>query len=323
MNTKVYSITYFIFAITLSFYALGVFAIEVEISAHVPGCGDEIIETSRGEQCEGLNLDGATCSSLGYDTGNVVCNTACTFDVSSCTYRTTSSGSSSKKVTFLSDIFGEQGEGVLIFSGKAIPNSWVIVLNGNRYFHSTLADKDGNFRTAVTQHPGGDYSFVFYSISENQGISAPSYFETNLENKNIIEIKNISIPVAILIPQEEFRNQELFSLPKATYTQLAPLVEYFYPDQIFINEEELSIFRYLLKHLDVSDTTNISFIDLVKNSSRLDDFVSPVICFNDPKNREIFSVYSGNSIDLKTRVEYQTIPRWKKILLKLRNLVIT
>jgi hypothetical protein len=320
MNGKVYSTTYFIFALTLSFYALGVFAIDVEVIANVPGCGDGTIQTSRGEQCEGTNLNEATCRSLGYDTGNVACNTACTFDVSACTYRTSNSGS--KRVSFLPDIFGEQGEGVLILSGTATPNSWVIVLNGNRYFHSTLADERGNFRTAVTQYPGGKYDFVFYSVSEDTGISSPSYFETNLENKNIIEIKNISIPKTILIPQEEFQNQNIFSLPKSSYSQLAPLVEYFYPQQLFVNENELSLFKYLVKHLDTSDTANVSFVDLVKNYSLVSDYVSPVICFNDPKNREVLSIYSEDYKDLRTRVEYRTLPRWKKVLLNLRNLIL-
>lgn len=47
-----------------------------------PDCGDGLITGA--EQCENGNLDGATCISLGYQTGMLTCSAACLFDVSGC-----------------------------------------------------------------------------------------------------------------------------------------------------------------------------------------------------------------------------------------------
>src|SRR3989338_8135473 len=45
-------------------------------------CGDDIVEGS--EDCEGSNLNGKACASLGYAGGDLTCDIACTFDTSSC-----------------------------------------------------------------------------------------------------------------------------------------------------------------------------------------------------------------------------------------------
>ncbi len=48
----------------------------------VPQCGDSIIDP--GEDCEGENLGGAICESLGLGEGTLECNADCTFDTSGC-----------------------------------------------------------------------------------------------------------------------------------------------------------------------------------------------------------------------------------------------
>ncbi len=48
-----------------------------------PGCGNNIIEAGS-EQCEGANLNGATCMSLGFLQGDVSCNSSCQYDTSMC-----------------------------------------------------------------------------------------------------------------------------------------------------------------------------------------------------------------------------------------------
>lgn len=45
-------------------------------------CGNEIIEG--GEDCEGENLNGQTCIGLGYVSGTLTCDIACSFDTSAC-----------------------------------------------------------------------------------------------------------------------------------------------------------------------------------------------------------------------------------------------
>jgi hypothetical protein len=45
-------------------------------------CGDALIQGS--ESCDGDNLDGATCASLGFLEGQLSCNTTCRFDQTDC-----------------------------------------------------------------------------------------------------------------------------------------------------------------------------------------------------------------------------------------------
>lgn len=45
-------------------------------------CGDGFIDA--GEQCDGANLGGMTCSGLGHDQGTLACTASCTFDESGC-----------------------------------------------------------------------------------------------------------------------------------------------------------------------------------------------------------------------------------------------
>lgn len=46
-------------------------------------CGNEQIDAL--EQCDGAALDGASCSSLGYDAGTLACGADCQFDLATCT----------------------------------------------------------------------------------------------------------------------------------------------------------------------------------------------------------------------------------------------
>jgi hypothetical protein len=62
-------------------------------------CGNKIINT--GEDCDGTNLNGKSCISLGYAGGTLKCSSACRFDTSSCTInnQTNSTGNYSGNYT--------------------------------------------------------------------------------------------------------------------------------------------------------------------------------------------------------------------------------
>src|SRR5690242_13529784 len=47
------------------------------------GCGDGVVDAD--EQCDGSNLDGATCVSRGFASGTLSCTASCHFDTSQCT----------------------------------------------------------------------------------------------------------------------------------------------------------------------------------------------------------------------------------------------
>lgn len=48
-----------------------------------PVCGDNAVN-SAGEQCDGSDLGGTTCVSLGFGSGSLACNSECQFDTNSC-----------------------------------------------------------------------------------------------------------------------------------------------------------------------------------------------------------------------------------------------
>jgi hypothetical protein len=57
-------------------------AADVQVTAIVPGCGDGIVST--GEQCDGANLNGASCATVGFSSGTLSCSTLCTFVTDAC-----------------------------------------------------------------------------------------------------------------------------------------------------------------------------------------------------------------------------------------------
>ncbi len=51
-------------------------------SVKISVCGDGVVEGP--EDCEGEDLNGETCQSLGYESGTLQCDIACDFDTSDC-----------------------------------------------------------------------------------------------------------------------------------------------------------------------------------------------------------------------------------------------
>ncbi len=47
-------------------------------------CGDSLIQDEHGEECDGTNLDGASCTELGYYGGTPLCTGTCTLDIAPC-----------------------------------------------------------------------------------------------------------------------------------------------------------------------------------------------------------------------------------------------
>ena len=53
------------------------------VSGALPECGDDLVNLA-GEQCDGLDLDGYSCESLGHLSGILSCDASCDFDISGC-----------------------------------------------------------------------------------------------------------------------------------------------------------------------------------------------------------------------------------------------
>ncbi len=75
-----------ILCLSLGFFAFSLVSradIDVQVTATVEGCGDGAI--GAGEECDGANLNGASCVSQGFDGGTLSCGTFCLFNTTSCT----------------------------------------------------------------------------------------------------------------------------------------------------------------------------------------------------------------------------------------------
>jgi len=53
----------------------------------LPTCGDDVVNVA-GEQCDGADLGGSSCGSLGLAGGTLACTAGCRFDTSACTHGT-------------------------------------------------------------------------------------------------------------------------------------------------------------------------------------------------------------------------------------------
>ena len=56
----------------------------LDTSVCLSRCGDDVIQTTFGEQCEGDDLAAETCETLGLGAGTLGCNAACRYDTSAC-----------------------------------------------------------------------------------------------------------------------------------------------------------------------------------------------------------------------------------------------
>ena len=59
----------------------------------ISSCGNNFVDGS--DQCDGIDLDNQTCSSQGFLSGTLSCNSDCTFNTSSCVTSTNTNGGSS------------------------------------------------------------------------------------------------------------------------------------------------------------------------------------------------------------------------------------
>src|SRR3989344_6781100 len=74
----------FFFTIILTSLLWGqVFAANINATVKIGLCGDGVVDSS--EECDGANLNGASCSSRGFTSGTLSCSSSCEFNTSSCT----------------------------------------------------------------------------------------------------------------------------------------------------------------------------------------------------------------------------------------------
>ncbi|MSU74358.1 hypothetical protein EXS57_01095 [Candidatus Kaiserbacteria bacterium] len=215
----------FSIALYLAVFSLpfSVSAITVEITATVPGCGDGVIGI--GEQCEGSNLGGRSCTSLGFTGGSLSCTSACTFNTSQCT---TSSGGGG----------GGGGGGSppsipatnVVFTGKAYPKSTIVLLKDAQVTATTIAGADANFQVTISGISGGNYIFSVYS-EDNKGIRSSLFtFPISVASGVTTKVGNIFIAPTIAVDKSEVKRGDNIAI----FGQSTPVSEI----TISVNSEE-------------------------------------------------------------------------------------
>jgi hypothetical protein len=175
--------------ILLAFPILGR-ALSVEITATVPGCGDTTI--GPGEQCEGANLGGATCASLGYARGTLRCAANCMFDRSQCGMQVSSGGGG-----YLGSFMG-----TVAFFGDAYANSPVVLLKDGQIVSTVAANAQGAFQATVTDLAPGDYMFTAYAV-DTRGVQSPLLgFPVSAQRGGISKVTGIALPPSINVIQD-------------------------------------------------------------------------------------------------------------------------
>ncbi|MFH1745161.1 MAG: hypothetical protein ABH881_03260 [bacterium] len=151
----------------------------VTITVKISVCGDD--EKDYGEECDGTDLGGATCSSRGFLSGTLACMVACDYDDSGCSNvpscgdnvcnGSEDCGSCSADCGQCPGGGGGGGGGgsvavpvatSVIFSGRAYPKSSVTLLKDAQIAATTVAGADANFQISLSGISGGNYIFSLY-----------------------------------------------------------------------------------------------------------------------------------------------------------------
>lgn len=197
--------------------AMAARASSVTVSATVvQTCFNGTIEAP--EQCDGVNLNGATCGSLGYATGTLACRPNCTFDTSGC-----SLPSGGRRV-----ISGGGGDfGIPLtgatFSGRAYPGSTVTLLKNADVAARTVAGSNASFNISLSGLSAATYVFSLYSEDANGNRSSLYSFTVTLTEGAITNVSGVFIAPTITADKSQVKRGDILTIlgqtvPKGTVT---------------------------------------------------------------------------------------------------------
>jgi hypothetical protein len=188
---------------------------QIQATIKISVCGNNIKET--GEECDGTDLGGETCKSLGYSGGSLSCTVACDFNTSACSSGGGGGGGGGGYIP------PTPPETKVIFSGRAYPKSTVTLLKDAQIAATTIAGADANFQISISGLSGGNYIFSVYS-EDNKGIrSSLLTFPVSVTSGATTQISGIFLAPTIAIDKSEVKrgdNIAIFgqSIPKAEIT---------------------------------------------------------------------------------------------------------
>lgn len=200
-------IRYLIIITILFFSPLKTSAITVDITATVQGCNDGSIGI--GEQCDGINLGGSSCTTLGFTAGALSCSSACTFNTSLCS---TGTGGGSGGGGGGSGGSNNNPDTNVVFSGRAYPLSRVGILKDGQLVVTTIAGPDSIFTATISGLSRGDYTFSVYGEDKNSIRSNLFSFPIYITSGVTTKIGGIFIAPTIALDKKEVRRGDNISI---------------------------------------------------------------------------------------------------------------
>lgn len=174
----------------------------VTMTVKISVCGND--EKEYGEECDGTDLGGATCSSRGFFNGTLSCSFACEYVISGCLSLpycgdgicngSETCSSCSADCGICQQKGGGGGGGSTIapsssvnFQGRAYPLSKVIILKDGQIAISTIAGPDAHFEVTLSGLSKGNFNFAVYG-EDNKGLKSelftfPVYTTLNVTTK--------------------------------------------------------------------------------------------------------------------------------------------
>lgn len=183
---------------------------DIRITATVNGtCGNNIIEP--GEQCEGTDLGGMSCSSFNFNRGTLSCSPLCTFDISQCG-------------TYVPPVGGGGGGGgggpsipstantaTAVFSGQAFPNSSISLLRDGVAAGTTVAGPDAKFQISLGGLAAGNYSFSLVARDKDGFLSQTQSFAINLTSGVATSITGVFFAPTLSADKTQVRQGDTIS----------------------------------------------------------------------------------------------------------------
>ncbi len=184
--------------------AQGVDSSSIDIVAIVEGCGDGVIEV--GEDCDGVDLGGATCLSEGFTTGSLSCTASCVLNTSACTYTPppSSSGGGSSS--------GSSKGSSLVLEGTASPFSMVTILKDAQILATTSADKNANFQILLKGLSSGNYVFSIYSEDSKNIRSSLFTFPVIVSKGALIKVDSIFVAPTVVADKIAVKKGDFIAL---------------------------------------------------------------------------------------------------------------
>lgn len=179
------------------------------VSVAVSVCGNNIKET--GEQCDGTDLGGATCQSLGYAGGTLGCYSNCTFNTSGCYTVPPGGGGGGGYIP-------PPTETKVVLQGKAYPLAKITILKDGQLAKLITADSNANFKAEITDISAGVWNFSLWAEDKDGRKSITFSFSVTILEGKITTISNIFLPPTIELEKTKVAKGEELNI----FGQTAP-----------------------------------------------------------------------------------------------------